>query len=223
MAKRGKFFYLLISILFILVVYPFITPEMWFAGTLFSVFFTAVLVSGVYAVSEDNRRKFAISLILSIPAVALLWLDQFVVNKIIDELFFIFMSLFCFFTFFCIISHIMRSKRVTLDLLAGAVCGYLLLGISWGMLYSFLKLVIPGSFVFSETIRASSIKDWPIFIYYSFTTLTTLGYGDITPVDPRTQSFAFLEAVTGVLYIAILIARLIGMYLYHAREGSDRS
>jgi uncharacterized membrane protein len=61
--------------------------------------------------------------------------------------------------------------------------------------------------------------DWSDFIFYSFTTLTTLGYGDITPVSPAARSFAVLEAITGVFYAAVLVARLVGLLTYTVNKS----
>ncbi|MGB2403010.1 MAG: potassium channel family protein [Akkermansiaceae bacterium] len=104
-----------------------------------------------------------------------------------------------------ILSSIFRANRVTPDLISGAVVAYLLLGICWGALYSLIELIQPGSFSFSHGGR-----DVSSLFYYSFVTLTTLGYGDILPLTKIARTTAYLESVTGVMFTAILIAGLVG-------------
>ena len=104
-----------------------------------------------------------------------------------------------------ILFSILKAERVTADLVFGAVAAYLLLGICWGGLYSFIEMISPGSFSFGEGAR-----DVSSLFYYSFVTLTTLGYGDILPLSKIARTAAYLEAVTGVMFTAILIAGLVG-------------
>ena len=105
--------------------------------------------------------------------------------------------------------RVFGSGRVSADTLAGAGCVYLLLGWIWWFAYVGLELARPGSFSGVASLDAGGRID---LLYFSFVTLTTLGYGDITPSSPRGMSLASLEAVTGVLFLAILIARLVGVY-----------
>lgn len=216
---KYKLCLLLICLALIIFIYP-IFEKSQEAGKLLGVFFTAVLVSAVYAISENNRKIFFISLILAISAVTLFWLDQFYPKSFkgqltVDILSNASMVIFTFFTAGCILAHIMRTKKVTSDILAGAACTYLLFGISWGMLYSLVEQVMPGSFSvgLESTTRVITSHDWSVFNYFSFITLTTLGYGDITPVTSRAQSLAILESVTGVLFVALLVSRLVGVYI----------
>jgi hypothetical protein len=110
-------------------------------------------------------------------------------------------------------SAIRREKEVTEDLITGAVCAYLLIGMLWTFVYYFLVLAKEGSFGLARTFR----HDVGSFFYYSFVTLTTLGYGDIVPLTSPARSLAVLEAVTGQLYLAITIARLVGVQISRSR------
>ena len=107
--------------------------------------------------------------------------------------------------------HLVQIGQVDLNKILGAVCVYLLLGIIWAFLYLFINLAFPGSFegIASVDIRAQL----PEFLYFSFVTLTTLGYGDLTPLRPMVRALAYLEAIVGQFYVAILVAWLVGMYL----------
>jgi len=219
MRKRGELYNLLLALLLVLLAYPFFTGKS-LAGRVFAVFFTWVLISAVYAVSRDNKRNFLISLVMFAPTALFLWADQFVDNRFVDILGFMFMIAFTFFTVFCILSYILKEKKVTGNILAGAASIYLLLGISWSLLYAFLEFLKPGSFIISKhIIKDMTEMGWSTFNYYSFVTLTTLGYGDITPATMHAQSLAILEAAAGVLFTALLISRLVGMYLHQLGEG----
>lgn len=115
-------------------------------------------------------------------------------------------------------------RRVSGDALFGAVCGYLLLGIIWGLVYSSLETFRPGSFDISEThaVQPGNASQYRgILGYYSLVTLTTLGYGDITPTTPTARTLSWLEAVTGQFYLAILVAGLVGLHLRHSAGKDD--
>ncbi len=113
-----------------------------------------------------------------------------------------------------IVGRVFRERRVTTNIILGAVCVYLLIGIVWGMSFTLLNTVHPGSFSMPPG-RVVSLLDGLMknFIYYSFATLTTLGYGDITPVSSPARYLSVLEAITGQVYLSVLVARLVGMHI----------
>ena len=95
--------------------------------------------------------------------------------------------------------------------LVGAICVYLLLGVIWAVAYSVLDLLSPGSFQdFSQIESKAWDSEW---LYFSFVTMTTLGYGDITPVSATGKALAYMQAVFGQLYVAILVAGLVSAYI----------
>jgi voltage-gated potassium channel len=95
--------------------------------------------------------------------------------------------------------------------IVGAICIYLLLGLIWAILYVFIAEIIPGAF--NGIAQAPWIENFATAIYFSFVTITTLGYGDISPAMPLARFLVFMEAVIGVFYMAILVASLIGVSL----------
>ena len=106
-----------------------------------------------------------------------------------------------------VLMQTLKAGPVTFHRIQGAVTAYLLLGIIWAHAYALLALLRPGAF--SGPIDP---EDGPrAWFYFSFVTLTTVGYGDVLPVHPVARSLAILEAVTGPLYLAILVARLVSM------------
>jgi hypothetical protein len=104
--------------------------------------------------------------------------------------------------------------------IVGAVCVYLLLGVIWSIAYNVLEYMQPGSFKgLTELVSPTSDLDW---IYFSFVTITTLGYGDITPLTQTARSLAVAEAIVGQFYIAVLVAGLVSAYIASKRNSNDR-
>jgi hypothetical protein len=123
-----------------------------------------------------------------------------------------------------ILRNVLREKLVTTDEVLGAVCGYLLAAGSWANLYALTELLLPGSFDMSQGF-ARELGDWngrvAVFDYFSLVTLTTMGYGDVTPVRAPATVFCTLEALFGQFYIAVLVAQLVGLRLARALQPDD--
>jgi voltage-gated potassium channel len=116
-----------------------------------------------------------------------------------------------------VVWRVLTHRNVTLDTVAGAACAYVLLGIVWGNLFMVVEQLRPGSFfVPPEWLTRPGRTMRAALMYFSFATLTTLGYGEIHPNDPGPGSLCAAEAVVGQLYLAIMIARLVGL---HASGG----
>jgi hypothetical protein len=114
-----------------------------------------------------------------------------------------------------VLGQTFRAGPVTGHRVQGGIAAYLLLGLSWAQAYALLELLRPGSFSGAIGV-AGGHRAW---VYFSFVTLTTVGYGDILPVHPAARSLAVLEAVTGPLYIAILLARLVSLAMAPPMES----
>lgn len=128
------------------------------------------------------------------------------------------MILFILYVIWIILSSIFRKKHMGADELCGSIVAYILIGIAWALLYSFIELICPNSFSFVSDSDLQA-KGAALF-YYSFVTLTTLGYGDILPVTEFARMVAYLEAVTGVMYTAILVAGLVGHIGSHQKASN---
>jgi hypothetical protein len=101
--------------------------------------------------------------------------------------------------------------------LVGAICVFLLLGILWAFAYSMLEIAVPGSF--SGLAPGHDPRSDSSWIYFSFVTLTTLGYGDITPESAVARTLAYIQAVVGLFYMAVLVAGLVSAYISE-KQGS---
>jgi hypothetical protein len=205
---RHRFIFLLAMIFLLLVVSPFLEGLIRLRF-LFNTFLSGVLVSAVYALSQ-KIRNLVISAVLAIPMLVSIWTNYFVRS---DEVFLIGRIsgvFFIAFTIFHVLRHIFQEKEVTKDTIAAAAAVYMLFALMWAFMYDVLEIFQPGSFAISTT---QALGGRNIFLYYSFVTITTLGYGDIIPVTNIATSLAAVEAVAGQLYLVVLVAWLVGMYV----------
>ncbi len=211
---RGRYLVLLGTLLVLLVVQPivfgFSTTAKWFDA-----FLSLVAVALLLSLCED-RSKRLFALLVGVPTALLSSGGYLLEANARDTVVLIGHGIgitFFFSAVVLIIASIFRSQRLTLDSISGAICGYLLLGVAWGVLYSMLDVSRPGSFEISERLmeqlRQGSSRGH-LFTYYSFVTLTTVGYGDVTPISTPARTCAWIEALTGQFYIAVLVAGLIG-------------
>ena len=219
---KRKFLFLLVSLLLLCFFYPFV-QRIPSGVRILDILFLVILLSSIYAISE-RKTLFFISLLLALAAFGSTVLNYFLIAVSLRlvavsayGLFFILMAI-------VILSTIMKAKKVTTETIYASICVYLLLGIIWTMFFSAIEIIEPGSFLSGGSPVVDLYGDplqrnvFAKFIYYSFVTLTTLGYGDIVPVSPQARALSSLEAVVGQLFIAILIARLVGMHIVHETE-----
>ena len=208
---EGKFLYLLIALLSVFVVYPFFQHEL-IEIIVLDIVLLAMLVAGIYTV-VDKKILLIIALLLAIPMFGGRWANYFYADPVLLEIDYGFGAMFFLFNAITIISYVLQQKNVTHDMIFGAICGYLLIGVSWAFTYSLVAFLEPGSFAMAASGQTSQGDVLPDFFYYSFVTLTTLGYGDITPVGPVARSLSTLEAIVGQIYLTVLVARLVGLHI----------
>jgi hypothetical protein len=222
---RWRYLVLLGTLLLVLVVQPVLlgysTPPQ-----VFDVLLMLVTVALLLSFCPDrNRRVVAISFgvpisLLSLGGHLLAGQPQDTVVLIGHGL----AVLFYFWGAVLIVASLFRRHALSLDSVFGAICGYLLLGMAWGVLYSMVDTAWPGSFEvgsrLAEQVQGNPSRI-PVFTYYSFITLTTVGYGDVTPLSAPARTCAWLEALTGQFYLAVLVAGLVGALLVKKSEASD--
>ena len=207
--RIGRFLFLLLSMVLLFVVRPFLQGHIGIR-LLMEIFFTLVLLSGAYAVSQ-KRSTFVIGLALLIPGLVASWATHFLaLPKEILIVGLSFEGLFLAYTSIVILYSIFAGEReITADTIFGAICVYFLIGLVWAIVFFILENLQPGSFQIPEDYGTTISH----FVYYSYVTMTTLGYGDITPISAPARSLALLEAITGQLYLAIMIAGLVAIYI----------
>jgi hypothetical protein len=218
--SKGKYFYLLISIVILLLLYPFLEYGD-VREALLSILSSVVAITGIYAVSY-NKRDLFIALLLGVPTITFELIDIFGV-ELPHAVIVVFALLFYLFTLTTIVSHVFRDEEVTGDTIYGAICVYLLMGVTWTAIFILIEILQPGSYYINPPNNPDHILNWFDFLYYSYATLTTLGYGEITPISSHARSFAVLETIVGQLFLTILVARLVGLHLTRStrRESQD--
>ena len=197
-----KMFNFMCSLLILLILTAFLEGYKY-AYLILNTLSTIVIIAGVYAASA-NRRSVYILVILGLP-----WF--------FSEWFFltsgrtVFLSFFFFlYVTLTLMDMIIKTKEINQNTLYGAVCVYLLLGLLWASIYSLVNELVPGS-IFTGSGIDGHPKPIDV-IYFSYTTLTTLGYGDITLSTPVGRIMSVLEAIIGQLFIAFMVARLVAIY-----------
>jgi hypothetical protein len=205
--RRSRFLFLLVALVVLLLVSPFLdntrSHEAYFV-----VLFALVMLSAV-RIASNRRGHRIVGLVLGVPWLALsLWglVWQHTDLTIGTNLLFI---IFNTYVLGIVLGEVVSAVDIDFDILLGAASVYLLIGIIWAVSYTVIHQLEPGAFTL---IPMEARPFFHQFLYFSLTTLTTLGYGDISPLSPFAQIWATLEAIVGTLYIALLVARLVGMY-----------
>ena len=178
------------------------------------VLFISMLVAAAVAVS-DSRAKVIVTVVLVAPATVLGVIGLFTTSASVELAKHVTAAIFVGNTFGLILVALFRPGRVTWDTIAASLCAYLLLGLVWAELYIILETVRPESFGLPAAGAGAQFDQTRMTnaIYYSFVTMTTLGYGDITPTTPVAKSAAAMQAVTGQIYMAVLVVRLVAMHI----------
>jgi voltage-gated potassium channel len=176
-----------------------------------SILFSLLLVSAVLAVAV-RKRVLVITIVLAIPGIAGRWINHLRPDLIPPVVFLVATLLLIAFVIAHLLGFILRAPLVTAEVLCASISVYLMLGLVWALAYWLVDQFTPGgAFSFNTNAGPRSIEGFTGF-YFSFMTLCTVGYGDITPISRLARLLAAMEAMTGLLYVAVLIARLVSVY-----------
>ena len=210
--NHGHNFYLLLAILIQMTIYPFFDTEE--IRLIFSnMFSTVILIAAIFAIGLKKNQKI---IAISIGSFAFFGIWYSIIMDV--RLFLTVISVICQITFYIyvivlILKNLIRAVEVNANIIYGAIVVYLLIGISFSLLYSLMEGLAPVSFCINISENVSQKLNVFDFMYYSFTTLTTTGYGDITAVSLYARSTSNIEAVIGVMYVAIIISRFVSIYI----------
>jgi voltage-gated potassium channel len=205
---KGRFMKLLVLLLGMLVLSP-LFEEFFEVRILGELFFTAIFIYAAYSFSR-SKALVAAAVSLAVPAIASFWLKPFFTGQWVEISGGLCGLAFMALIIAAILRNIFLQQDVSADIIAGAIVAYLLMAVMWSLLYNVLEAVHPGSFKFPE---GTTQPRGEMSVYFSLVTITTVGYGDITPVTRVARAFANLEAVVGQLYLVILVSWLVGMYV----------
>ncbi len=211
-SRKNRFFFLLGGLLVALLVAP-ITTE-YFPG-ISGLILTVALLTAVSSMAASKRMYMAAwslvaaKIVLDIAAYVdpVAWIP--IAEAVVMFTFFAVATAFAF-------RRVLEGDHVDMNRIAGAISIYMLIGLIWASLYFFLSLMDPQAFNGVSDLGFGEAKllnaAYMDLLYYSYVTLSTLGYGDVTPVSRAAQSLAYLEAISGVMYVAVLVAALVGSY-----------
>jgi hypothetical protein len=214
----GRYGSLLLVLLILLLLQP--TVETLVGKILLEVMFIAALFAGLRAI-EIKRSLLAFEVVLLLISLVLGMAGSMLGNETLFFLGVAGRALFMFLVALTILFDLFRARKVSSDTLAGAVCVYLLLAFISAYCFILIEFILPGSFSFTQGAARMQLwvsREFYPFFYFSMVTMTTVGYGDMSPVTTMARTFATLEALTGQVYLTILVARLVGMHLMGQRE-----
>jgi len=200
---------LLIALALLFFFFPFV-EEAKGGDLIVSLLLSLVLLSAVLAVS-DRKGVLLTALVLAIPAIAGRWINHFWPDVVRPAVFLTAALLLTAFVVVNLLRFVLRAPSVNVEVLCASISAYLMLGLMWTMAYWLVDQLTPGAFSFNTNAGKQSMNGFNAF-YFSFITLSTVGYGDITPVSRIARWLAAMEAMTGLLYVAVLIARLVALY-----------
>jgi hypothetical protein len=185
-----------------------------FHGALVDAAVSCIVLTGIYA-AAPGRKSAAIGLTLAFFALA----SHRVMTRhdldALHALHYLFLLAILLYATLTILRAVARDCVVTVDTIKGAVCVYLLIGVTWLYIFVLIDSFSPGSFRLDPSPEGR-VPEWqrlPQLLYLSFSTLTTLGYGDIIPLSGPARTACYLEAAVGQVYLTVLIARLVGMHI----------
>ena len=208
--RRFSAIELLVALVALFVSFPFI--ESLPSGALIeSILLTVVLVSALLAIAT-RRRILIVAALLSLPALIGRWLNHYRPDLVPPEVFLIGGIVFVLFVVGNLLRFVLNAPSVNTEVLCASISAYLLLGLLWTFGYWLIAELIPDAFAFNASTVADRSMKGLNGLYFSFITLSTVGYGDITPVSRAARWLAAMEAMTGLLYVAVLIARLVSLY-----------
>ncbi|MCB1149757.1 MAG: two pore domain potassium channel family protein [Chlamydiia bacterium] len=194
-------------ILFTILVLPYFENDLPHKPSLAITIVNLILISAILWKVSVNRLQFIVGLCIGLPVLFMHWLPFTKTTAVITLTLAFLLYLYAM---LLIIALLARARTITLEHVFASASLYLLLGIFWTNAYILLEISDTSSFSFrGEDFRMG----WLDGLYYSFTTLTTTGYGDITAVSPFARTFSIVEAVSGVLFNVLILGRMIGLYV----------
>lgn len=207
---KDRFLILLVSLISLIVLIPMLEG---FASLkiLIDIFLTIIFFNCIFVVS-NNKRAILLTFFLALPMFIGIWIpgiERFPILALSLDFTGI---LFMLFVAASILSFILNEPKISVNIIFASIVVYLLLAVMWIFIYKTIETLHPGSFLLPEHMID---EDRSVFSYYSFVTITTLGYGDITPITAIARGFTILEAVIGQIYLVVLVARLVGLNIAH--------
>ncbi|MGY8769516.1 MAG: potassium channel family protein [Pirellulales bacterium] len=224
--KGNRHCVMLLSLLALVIIQPFFSHSAVgiFVGDLL---FSLVIMASVFDIGI-RKKRWTVSIIVALPALGFMWsLQAFDQTNNYDALVWwlilrnLLMIGFLCYTTVLLMQEVFSTDEITQEEILGGISAYLLLGLIWAYLYTTVLIYDHDAIDFppleeitvemEDSIKARAYHEVGSLVYFSYVTLTTLGYGDITPRSPIARTLAWLEAGIGQLFIAVMMARLVGL------------
>ncbi len=201
--KKNRALSLLISLVMFLILLPFFeTSE---TAIIYLFFFAVVLLTGIYAVST-NMRHVAGGVLLATPTLITAWSNMFVKNQQVLNAEMAFLIIFLVYTLSVILWHILSAKKVTLNELYAAICVYIMMGMTFGVIFALLESVAPGSLSFPPEEGQPNMT---AFFYFSFVSMSSTGFSGFTAASSFARALVVVQVIFGVMYITTLMGKLV--------------
>jgi voltage-gated potassium channel len=214
---RGQYGPLLVSLLTLCAAAPVLTGGP-VKGAMLDAALSCIVLTGIYAASP-GRRSIVIGFALACLTLSTHRLVTIFHNESLHAAHYALILAVLAYTARTILSAVVHDRQVTIETIKGAVCVYLLIGLMWVYLFVMIDMAFPGSFRLPDPTAGREAghliirKDLHQLLYFSFCTLTTLGYGDVIPLRGFAQTACYLEAIVGQIFLTVLVARLVGMHI----------
>ena len=208
--NRSKYLVLLILVAFLHFAYPLSINENPLYAIVYQTVYTMMVVTGIWLGQENKTLMWSTIILGGIWLVVGVSYALDPTNMIKVLLTYITIFPFQLIVLYLLLRAIFQAERITKDVLYAAITAYILIAAVFVAIYGMIVTIAPHAII--DNAYPDQTIIWQQIIYFSLTTLTTTGYGDILPVGPWARAFANLESVIGVLYLAILMARLVSLY-----------
>jgi hypothetical protein len=208
-------FYLFVLLLALIAAAPFVEPTPH--GRLVTGAINAFLIISTVAAIGRTMLSFVIALLLAAPAIGFHFVGVLAGDPQATATGWMFSALLYAATIVYLLRYVFQPEVMTADKLYGAAAAYLMLGVAWGYAYALIDYHYPRSFSAGGTVTPVNLIE---AVYFSFTVLTSTGFGDIVPLRPQARAICVVEQVVGALFVAILIARLAGVYPPNQRDDA---
>jgi len=200
---KSRFIYIILAIMLVLLINPYVRTLGLYGHLFTSLVLALIPLSCAFALTQ-HRKKAIVILLIAAPLIVIDALNFFSISRLLTIVELGIAIFLYFYIVLLLVNHLLAIRVVTADMIYCAISTYLLIGIGWAGIYDLVEIVSPGSF---------SGKAETDLIYFSFVTLTTLGFGDILPLSVLAKRLVIFEATMGSIYMAVIVAMIVGRYM----------
>jgi hypothetical protein len=204
--QENRFLIMLLALVGVILFHPMI-DNIVHIQFLIEIFISLLFLSCIFAVSFKKHHPI-IAALLALPTFTIMWTSHFIDIGGFEHVKNLFGMLFMLYLTILFLEHFFRQNEINREVIFGSLVVYLLMGLMWGYGYTLLEHLLPGSFTHPASL---SELDLDALDYFSFVTMTTLGYGDIIPASDSARAMVMTQTVSGQVYLAVLVARLVGL------------